>query len=367
MGGLRVLAAMSGGVDSATAAARAVDAGHEVTGVHLALSANPRSYRTGARGCCTLEDARDARRAADVIGIPFYVWDMAERFHRDVVEDFVAEYAAGRTPNPCLRCNEKIKFAAVLDRALALGFDAVCTGHYARIVDGTLHRAADPAKDQSYVLAVLTADQLAHPMFPLGDTPKTEVRAEAARRGLAVAAKPDSHDVCFIADGDTKAFLARHLGAAPGRIVDSAGAVLGEHDGAYAFTVGQRRGLRVDTPAADGRPRYVLDIEPVTKTVTVGTADELDVTEIAASRPVWTGCQPPTQPLDCLVQLRAHGEPHVCTVHLDGEMLRIRLHRPARGVARGQAAVLYDGDAVLGSATIGATSRSAADRLGAPA
>ena len=148
---------MSGGVDSATAAARAVDAGHEVTGVHLALSANPSSYRTGARGCCTLEDARDARRAADVIGIPFYVWDMAERFHRDVVEDFVAEYAAGRTPNPCLRCNEKIKFAAVLDRALALGFDAVCTGHYARISDGVLHRAADPGKDQSYVLAVLTS------------------------------------------------------------------------------------------------------------------------------------------------------------------------------------------------------------------
>ena len=150
---------MSGGVDSATAAARAVDAGHEVTGVHLALSQNPQSYRTGARGCCTLEDARDARRAADVIGIPFYVWDMAERFARDVVDDFVAEYAAGRTPNPCLRCNEKIKFAAVLDRALALGFDAVCTGHYARVVDGTLRRAADPAKDQSYVLAVLTDGQ----------------------------------------------------------------------------------------------------------------------------------------------------------------------------------------------------------------
>ena len=274
MSGLKVLAAMSGGVDSATAAARAVDAGHQVTGVHLALSANPKSYRTGARGCCTLEDARDARRAADVIGIPFYVWDMAERFHRDVVEDFVAEYAAGRTPNPCLRCNEKIKFAAVLDRALALGFDAVCTGHYARIEDGVLHRAADPGKDQSYVLAVLTSEQLSHALFPLGDTPKAQVRAEAAGRGLAVADKPDSHDVCFIADGDTKAFLARHLGQAPGQIVDTSGAVLGEHDGAYAFTVGQRRGLRVGTPADDGRPRYVLDIEPVTRTVTVGPAEE---------------------------------------------------------------------------------------------
>jgi tRNA-specific 2-thiouridylase len=356
MSGLRVLAAMSGGVDSATAAARAVDAGHQVTGVHLALSANPRSYRTGARGCCTLEDARDARRAADVIGIPFYVWDMAERFHRDVVEDFVAEYAAGRTPNPCLRCNEKIKFAAVLDRALALGFDAVCTGHYARIVDGVLHRAADPGKDQSYVLAVLTSKQLSHALFPLGETPKAQVRAEAADRGLAVADKPDSHDVCFIADGDTKAFLARHLGEAPGQIVDQTGAVLGNHDGAYAFTVGQRRGLRVGTPADDGRPRYVLDIEPVTRTVTVGPAEELAVTDIIATRPVWTGCPPPAEPLDCLVQLRAHGEVHPCTVRLVGDDVRLRLPHPASGVARGQAAVLYAGDTVLGSATISGTS-----------
>src|ERR1700746_2110817 len=168
---------MSGGVDSATAAAPAAGAGHGVTCVHLALSLNPKSYRTGARGCCTLEDARDARRAADVIGIPFYVWDMAERFHRDVVQDFIAEYAAGRTPNPCLRCNEKIKFAAVLDRALALGFDAVCTGHYARVdpATGALRRAADEAKDQSYVLAVLNSEQIAHAMFPLGDTPKAAV------------------------------------------------------------------------------------------------------------------------------------------------------------------------------------------------
>ncbi len=360
MSSLRVLAAMSGGVDSATAAARAVDAGHQVTGVHLALSANPKSYRTGARGCCTLEDARDARRAADVIGIPFYVWDMAERFHRDVVEDFVAEYAAGRTPNPCLRCNEKIKFAAVLDRALALGFDAVCTGHYARISDGVLHRAADPAKDQSYVLAVLTTDQLRHAMFPLGDTPKAQVRAEAARRGLSVADKPDSHDVCFIADGDTKGFLARRLGPAPGRIVDSEGAVLGEHDGAYAFTIGQRRGLRVGRPAGDGRPRYVLDIEPVTGTVTVGPEEELNVTDITATGPVWTGCPALQQPHDCLVQLRAHGEVHPCTAWQDGDVVRLRLHHPARGVAKGQAAVLYDGDVVLGSGTISSATISGA-------
>jgi tRNA-specific 2-thiouridylase len=284
---------------------------------------------------------------------------MAERFHRDVVEDFVAEYAAGRTPNPCLRCNEKIKFAAVLDRARALGFDAVCTGHYAQISDGVLHRAVDAGKDQSYVLAVLTSDQLSHAMFPLGDTPKVQVRAEAARRGLAVADKPDSHDVCFIADGDTKGFLAKHMGQAPGQIVDTSGAVLGEHDGAYAFTVGQRKGLRLGTPAGDGKPRYVLDIEPVSRTVTVGSAEGLDITEITADRPVWTGCVPPAEPRDCLVQLRAHGEGHACTAWLEEDTLRIRLHHPARGVAKGQAAVLYDGETVLGSATIGGTSATA--------
>jgi tRNA-uridine 2-sulfurtransferase len=376
---LRVLAAMSGGVDSAVAAARAADAGHEVTGVHLALSANPRSYRTGARGCCTLEDARDARRAADVIGIPFYVWDMAGPFDRDVVQDFVAEYAAGRTPNPCVRCNEKIKFAAVLDRALALGFDAVCTGHHARLDGGLLRRSPDPAKDQSYVLGVLTRDQLAHAMFPLGDSTKDQVRAEAARRGLAVADKPDSHDVCFIADGDTRGFLASRLGRSPGDIVDQAGQVVGRHDGAYAFTVGQRRGLRTGRPAPDGKPRYVLDIEPVSGNVTVGPAGALDVREITAVRPVWSGCAPPSRPRDCMVQLRAHGEVHRATVwreadggaadagagHSGGspgrdggagpDRLRIRLHAPARAVARGQAAVVYDGDAVLGSGTIAAT------------
>jgi tRNA-specific 2-thiouridylase len=352
---LRVLAAMSGGVDSAVAAARAADAGHDVTGVHLALSANPQSYRTGARGCCTLEDARDARRAADVIGIPFYVWDMAERFDRDVVQDFVAEYARGRTPNPCLRCNEKIKFEAVLDRAVALGFDAVCTGHHARLVDGTLRRSVDQAKDQSYVLAVLTAEQLGRAMFPLGSSTKDEVRAEAAARGMAVAAKPDSHDVCFIPDGDTRGFLARRLGPAPGRIVEADGTAVGTHDGAYGFTVGQRRGLRVATPTHDGRPRYVLNIEPLSRTVTVGAVEDLDVLGLEAERPVWTGCLPPEGPRGCLVQLRAHGEVHPGVAIPAAGKLLIRLDEPARGVAKGQAAVLYDGDTVLGSATIAAT------------
>jgi len=356
---LRVLAAMSGGVDSAVAAARAADAGHDVTGVHLALSRNPSSYRTGARGCCTLEDARDARRAADVIGIPFYVWDMADRFHADVVEDFVAEYARGHTPNPCLRCNEKIKFAAVLDRAVALGFDAVCTGHHARLepVPGApgstrLARSVDPAKDQSYVLAVLTGEQLSRAVFPLGDTTKDQVRREAADRGLGVADKPDSHDVCFIADGDTSGFLQRHLGSAPGDIVEADGTVIGSHDGSYGFTIGQRKGLRIERPASDGRPRFVLSIEPVSRTVTVGPAEALDVRQIEASRPVWSGCAPPSGSVRCHVQLRAHGDVHQGVCEPDGDGVRITLGEPARGIAPGQAAVFYDGDAVLGSATI---------------
>ncbi len=349
---------MSGGVDSAVAAARAVDAGHDVTGVHLALSRNPGTYRSGARGCCTLEDARDARRAADVIGIPFYVWDMAEEFHQSVVDDFVAGYAAGRTPNPCVRCNEKIKFAAVLDRALALGFDAVVTGHHARLgTDGLLRRSVDAAKDQSYVLAVLTREQLEHSIFPLGGSTKAAVRVEAATRGLGVAEKPDSHDICFIADGDTRGFLAGRLGEAPGEIVDSTtGAVVGTHSGAFTFTVGQRKGLRLGRPAPDGRPRYVLSITPVTNTVTVGPVEALEVTTVEGDRPVWTGGAVPTGPIECEIQLRAHGEPVPAVVTLRGDALEATLRRPVRGVAAGQVVVAYrpdpGGDIVLGSATI---------------
>jgi tRNA-uridine 2-sulfurtransferase len=355
---------MSGGVDSAVAAARAVDAGHDVTGVHLALSRNPLSYRSGARGCCTIEDSNDARRAADVIGIPFYVWDMSERFHEDVVEDFMAEYSAGRTPNPCLRCNERIKFAAVLDRALALGFDAVATGHYAQLAtadDGSveLHRAVDPGKDQSYVLGVLTQDQLAASLFPLGGSRKSDVRAEASRRGLQVAQKPDSHDICFIADGDTSGWLHEKLGERGGDFVDHAtGDVVGHHAGAHAFTVGQRRGLRLGRPAADGRPRFVLDIEPVSGTVTVGPREELSVDGLEGIRPRWCGLAP-TEPLQATVQLRAHGDEHRAKVVVDAAgTVAIELLEPAEGIAPGQAAVVYDGSRVVGSCTIASTRRT---------
>jgi tRNA-uridine 2-sulfurtransferase len=357
---------MSGGVDSAVAAARAAEAGHDVTGIHLALSRNPQSYRSGARGCCTIEDANDARRAADVIGIPFYVWDLSERFHEAVVEDFMTEYAAGRTPNPCVRCNEKIKFEAVLERGLALGFDAVATGHYARLETGSdglvrLHRAVDPGKDQSYVLGVLTQRQLAHSLFPLGDTVKDDVRREAEQRGLAVAAKPDSHDICFIADGDTAGWLRDRLGDGSGDIVDRSGEVLGSHRGTYGFTVGQRRGLRLDRPAPDGRPRYVLDIEPVSGTVTVGPRESLRVDAIEATSARWCTAVPSSggrgadAGLRCGVQLRAHGEEYAAVATIIDDRVEIELLEPASGVAPGQAAVLYAGTQVLGSATIAST------------
>jgi len=359
---MRVLAAMSGGVDSAVAAARAVDAGHSVVGVHLALSETPAALRGGSRGCCSKEDAGDARRAADVLDIPFYVWDFAARFASDVVDDFVAAYAAGRTPNPCLRCNEKIKFSALLDRALGLGFDAVCTGHYARLARdadgvGELRRAVDAEKDQSYVLSVLTAEQLAHAMFPIGDTAKSGVRVEAAARGLRVADKPDSHDICFIPSGDTRAFLTSRIGARPGAVVDDAtGAELARHDGVHGFTVGQRKGLGVDAPAADGRPRYVLGIEPVSGTVRVGPAAALDVSSIDAVRPVWSTGRSPGERFGCVAQVRAHGG-LASAIALPSEGgLRVELAEPLRGVAPGQAVALYHpdpgGDVVLGSATI---------------
>ena len=355
---------MSGGVDSAVAAARAVAAGHDVVGVHLALSRTRDAMRSGSRGCCSREDSADAARAADVLGIPYYVWDLSEEFTRDVVDDFVAAYAAGETPNPCLRCNEKIKFAAVLDRALALGFDAVCTGHYARLDPAAspgpeLRRSADDGKDQSYVLAVLRADQLRHAMFPVGDTPKPEIRAEAERLGLRVAGKPDSHDICFIPTGDTRGFLADRLGTNPGEIVDEAGSVLGTHEGVHSFTVGQRKGLGLDQPAPDGRPRYVLGIEPVSGTVRVGPDSALDVRTITARGPLWTTGVVPDAPFGCVAQVRAHGgiAPAEVTPCPDG--VTVALAEPLRGVAPGQAVAFYrpddDGDVVLGSATITAT------------
>ena len=386
---MKVLAAMSGGVDSAVAAARVVDAGHEVVGVHMALSRNRNQFREGSRGCCSIEDAGDARRAADMLGIPYYVWDLSEKFEDTVVADFLSEYAAGRTPNPCVRCNEHIKFEALLDKATALGFDAVATGHYAQVITSTrpdgselreLHRSPNTAKDQSYVLAVMGPERLRRAMFPLGAfESKDAVRAEAAARGLSVSAKPDSYDICFVADGDTKGFLQERLGTRTGDIVDVDGTVLGEHEGAYAYTVGQRKGLAIGRPAADGKARYVLDIQPVSNTVVVGPAEMLSVDRITGDQSVWladdvlaehaaeTGLDEPAPSawIDAEVQVRAHGEPVPARVRsvpdasgAAGGMEVELVGATLRGVAAGQSLVAYLGTRVLGQSTVVASTRT---------
>lgn len=356
---MKVVAAMSGGVDSSVAAARILDEGHEVVGVHLALSRTESSGKT--RGCCTLDDARDARRVADKLGIPFYVWDFSEAFAESVMADFLNEYAAGRTPNPCLRCNEKIKFSAVMDRALALGFDAVATGHYAQIVNGPsgpeLHRAKDPDKDQSYVLAVMERSQLAHAMFPLGGDLKSEVRADAERRGLVTARKPDSHDICFIPDGDTAGFLTRTLGEQVGEIVDrTTGTAVGTHQGTFTVTIGQRRGLGLSHPAEDGKPRYVVDVDPRSRIVTVGPVEDLMVRRIEASPMRWLSPSH-TASFDATVQVRAHGAPVPARIDIVHEGVIAHLVEPIQGLAPGQSMVIYNNSMVVGSATINATDR----------
>ena len=352
---MRVIAALSGGVDSAVATARLLEAGHDVVGVHLDLYRTDRADIANLRGCASLTHTDDAKAVADLLGINFEVWDFTDDFVELVVDDFFAEYKAGRTPNPCLRCNEKIKFAKVIERGIELGFDAMATGHYARLVrngEVELHRAVDHGKDQSYVLAVLDQHHLSHCLFPLGDSLKTDVRAEAAALGLAVADKPDSTDICFIPNGDTAGFLARELGTMPGEIVDTAGDVVGQHQGYHQFTIGQRRGLRLGVPAVDGKPRFVLGIEPATNRVIVGGADDLLVNHLRGIRPTWTQSPATEAPTRGLAQVRAHGAALPCTYALvDGEFI-VTLDEPIKGVAPGQSVVLYDETRVVGGAII---------------
>jgi tRNA-uridine 2-sulfurtransferase len=349
----RVLAALSGGVDSAVAAALLVEAGHEVTGVHLKLADVPDAQQVPGHGCCGLDDAQDARRTAQVLGIPFYVWDMTEVFRREVEAPFAATYAAGATPNPCITCNERVKYAALLERALDLGFDAIATGHHARLErDGSpvtepgagavLARARDTAKDQSYVLHVATPTQLAATLLPVGELTKAEVRKRAEELGLRVANKPDSYDVCFIPDGDTAGWLSGRLGVAPGPIVDLDGTVLGEHAGIWGVTVGQRRGLGLD----HHERRFVVDVDASSATVVVGPRDALACRWLEIDLPSWAVDVVPEDGAPVHVQLRAHGASHAARLRhaarAGAPTLRLELTEPAHGVALGQAAVLYD-------------------------
>ena len=351
---------MSGGVDSAVAAALLVDAGHGVTGVHLKLADLPLHRQVPGQGCCTLDDAQDARRAAQVLGIPFYVWDLSEVFGREVRDPFAQTYAAGRTPNPCVTCNERVKYRALLDRARRLGFDALATGHHARIRDdagGTqLLRAADRAKDQSYVLHMARPDELRHTLLPVGEVTKDEVRRIAAERGLRVAGKPDSYDVCFVPDGDTAGYLADRLPPAPGEIVDLDGSVLGRHDGVWRFTVGQRRGLGLD----HHERRYVVALDPPRNRIVVGPRSALACGWVEMSAPSWTtGRAPLAQPVR--VQVRAHGASVPARLVRSDGAWRVDAQQPLEGVARGQAAVLYDADdeRCLGGGRIEAADRPA--------
>jgi tRNA-uridine 2-sulfurtransferase len=343
----RVLVAMSGGVDSAVAAALLVDQGHEVTGVHLKLADVPLDEQVPGHGCCTLDDAQDARRCAQVLGIPFYVWDLSETFHREVQAPFATSYAAGITPNPCVTCNERVKYAALLDRARTLGFDALATGHHARLRregapviapgPGTeLHRAADRRKDQSYVLYVATQDQLDHTLLPVGELDKADVRRLAEDRGLRVADKPDSYDVCFIPDGDTAGYLADRLPTDPGPIVDLEGAELGRHEGIWRYTIGQRRGLGLD----HHERRFVVDVDAGSSRVTVGPREALACHWAELDAPTWTTGEVPVGAV--WVQVRAHGSTVPGRVIARDGMIRLELDEPVHGLAIGQAAVVYD-------------------------
>ncbi len=353
----RIVVAMSGGVDSSTAAALLLDAGNEVIGVTLKLTdATGTAASIGGR-CCGPRDIEDARVTAATLGFPHYVLDETAAFKTAVIDDFVAEHAAGRTPNPCVRCNEKLKFGPLLRFARAVGARRLATGHYARLIPDDngprLLRARDRDKDQSYFLFGVPAALFSDVLFPLGDRTKDEVRAVARRFGLANADKPDSQQLCFVPDGDHKAFVEARGGAGrAGAIVDEQGADLGSHAGTHRFTIGQRRGV----PVAGGRRRFVLRIEAATGKVVVGPREALEHRTLRVADLRWTaGHVPETWPMRCAVQIRHHAAAALGWVTApDDAGCAVDLDEPAVGVAPGQAAVFYDGDRVVGGGWISA-------------
>jgi tRNA-uridine 2-sulfurtransferase len=360
----KAVVAMSGGVDSSVAAALLVEAGYDVTGIMLKLWRGEEINH--ASGCCNLGAADDARRVADVLGIPFYVLNYADRFEASVVADFKSNYTGGRTPNPCVRCNQWIKFDALLDKATALGADVLATGHYARVraVEGRyrLLRGADARKDQSYVLWMLTQDELRRCSFPVGEMEKSETRRIASSLGLRTARKPDSQEICFVRGGDFDAYVDEHLqdASAPGPIVDMSGALVGEHRGIGRYTVGQRKRLGISL----GMPVFVTSIDAASNTLVVGGRTELAVGGFVVEEASFTD-RVPEDGADVLVQHRAHGDVNAGRLrNVDGGRFVVEYRSPVEAVSPGQSAALYSGvssDELLGGGIIASTIAVGAD------
>lgn len=352
----RVVVGLSGGVDSSTAAALLLEQGYEVVGITLKLWPQDCLARAEDK-CCGPQAVADARAVCHRLGIPFYLMDEAEEFQQQVIRYFAEEYKAGRTPNPCVMCNEKLKFGTLLHLARKLGAEYVATGHYARIERDPssgrhlLKRGRDPRRDQSYFLFSLRQEQLARSLFPLGDLCKTETRAVARERALKTADKEESMEICFVPDNDYGAFLQKAGLVAPhrGEIVDRAGRVLGSHEGIEFYTIGQRRGLRL----AASRPWYVVDLDPARNRVVVGEAADLARAEFRVERCNWIPWAEPPATLEVLAKIRYNhpGTPATVTPRPDGGA-RVQLHTPQRAVTPGQACVFYDGDTVVGGGWI---------------
>lgn len=359
---MRIVVAMSGGVDSSAAAARLVEQGHEVIGISLRLS---RSEARAPGRCCSPDDLDDARAVADALGIPFYVFEATDLFSRTVVDAFVGAYLGGETPIPCLACNREVKFGHLLARAEALGAH-LATGHYARIEEGPqgrrLFRGVDASRDQSYFLYELGQRELERLIFPVGDLTKAECREVARRAGLPTADKPESQDICFVPDGDAAAFVARAAGGAPspGAIVTEAGERIGQHVGLHAYTVGQRKGLPAATSVGGGDrghklPIYVSEIRPETNEIVVGPASSVEKRTFSAREATWVAGHPPAGDEILTVRVRHRHAGTPCTVEAMAGGFRVHALEPVRAPAPGQAAVLYRGDEVVGGGIIART------------